>query len=119
MHQAARKSLGLIGDELRQKSVENEATHQEQIGKRRQKSQSPRTRISSSPGGKNYKAQREDAWNIITQARVNRSRYQWNEGNYEDEEKEMGILCFIRRVRRTQVPKGFKLPHDQQKYDGS
>jgi hypothetical protein len=28
-----------------------------------------------------------------------------------------GCLCFTRRVRRTQVPKGFKLPHDQQKYD--
>jgi hypothetical protein len=30
----------------------------------------------------------------------------------------MGTLCFTRRVRRTRVPKGFKLPHDQQKYDG-
>jgi hypothetical protein len=64
-------------------------------------------------------AQREDAQNIITQARVNRSRYEWYEGNYEDEEKEMGVLCFTRRLHRTQVPKGFKLPHDQQKYDGS
>jgi hypothetical protein len=31
----------------------------------------------------------------------------------------MGALCFTRRVRRTRVPKEFKLPHDQQKYDGS
>jgi hypothetical protein len=31
----------------------------------------------------------------------------------------MGALCFTRRVRRKRVPKGFKLPHDQQKYDGS
>jgi hypothetical protein len=31
----------------------------------------------------------------------------------------MGALCFTRRVRRTRVSKGFKLPHDQQKYDGS
>jgi hypothetical protein len=50
---------------------------------------------------------------------VNKSRYAWDEGNYEDEEKEMGVLCFTQRVRRTRVPKGFKLPHDQQKYDGS
>jgi hypothetical protein len=50
---------------------------------------------------------------------VNKSRYAWDEENYEDEEKEMGSLCFSRRVRRTRVPKGFKLPHDQQKYDGS
>jgi hypothetical protein len=31
----------------------------------------------------------------------------------------MGVLCFTRRVRKTRVPKGFRLPHDQQKYDGS
>jgi hypothetical protein len=50
---------------------------------------------------------------------MNKARYAWKEENYEDDEKEMGVLCFTRRVRRTQVPKGFKLPHDQQKYDGS
>jgi hypothetical protein len=32
---------------------------------------------------------------------------------------EMGAACFTHRVHRTLVPKGFKLPHDQQKYDGS
>jgi hypothetical protein len=99
--------------------LEKEATQHKQTGKRSQKSQSPQTRRSGSPGRKNYKAQRKDARNIITQARVNRSHYEWDEGNYEDEEKEMGALCFTRRVRRTQVPKGFKLPHNQQKYDGS
>jgi hypothetical protein len=31
----------------------------------------------------------------------------------------MGAPCFTRRVRITPVPKGFKLPHDQQKYNGS
>jgi hypothetical protein len=46
-------------------------------------------------------------------------RYAWREENYEDDKKEMGALCFTQRVRRTRVPKGFKLPHDQQKYDGS
>jgi hypothetical protein len=50
---------------------------------------------------------------------MNKSRYVWDEENYEDEEKEMGASCFTRRVRRTRVAKGFKLPHDQQKYDGS
>jgi hypothetical protein len=50
---------------------------------------------------------------------VNKARYVWNEENYEDNKKEMGALCFARRVRRTRVPKGFKLPHDQQKYDGT
>jgi hypothetical protein len=50
---------------------------------------------------------------------VKKSCYAWDEENYNDEEKEMGALCFTRRVRRTRVPKGFKLPPDQQKYDGS
>jgi hypothetical protein len=31
----------------------------------------------------------------------------------------MGASCFTHRVRKTQVSKGFKLPHDQQKYVGS
>jgi hypothetical protein len=57
--------------------------------------------------------------NIIAQVRVNNAHYTWREENYEDDEKEMGALCFTRRVCRTRVPKGFKLPHDQQKYDGS
>jgi hypothetical protein len=45
--------------------------------------------------------------------------YAWREENYEDDEKEMGALCFTRRVCKMRVPKGFKLPHDQEKYDGS
>jgi hypothetical protein len=65
------------------------------------------------------KKRKEDARNIIAQARVNNSRYACREENYEDDEKEMGALCFTRRVRKTRVPKGFKLPHDQEKYEGS
>jgi hypothetical protein len=48
-----------------------------------------------------------------------RSRSPNEKCDYEDDEKEMGASCFTRRVRTTPVPKGFKLPHDQQKYDGS
>jgi hypothetical protein len=62
---------------------------------------------------------KENARNIIAQARVNKSCHAWREENYEDDGKEMGALCFTCRVRKTRVPKGFKLPHDQQKYDGS
>jgi hypothetical protein len=50
---------------------------------------------------------------------VNKVRYAWNKENYEGNKKELGALCFTQRVRRTRVPKLFKLPHDQQKYDGS
>jgi hypothetical protein len=70
-------------------------------------------------GDEKHQTRREDARNIIAQARVNKARHAWKEENYEDDEKEMGALCFTRRVHRMRVPKGFKLPHDQQKYDGS
>jgi hypothetical protein len=112
MHQAAIKSLGLVGDELKQKSLGRESTYHEHTRRRSQKSQSLQTRRTNSPGREDHEARREDAWNIIAHARVNKSCYAWDEENYEDEEKEMGALCFTRRVRRTWVPKGFKLPHD-------
>jgi hypothetical protein len=48
-----------------------------------------------------------------------RSRSPNEKRDYEVDEKEMGASCFTRSVRTTPVPKGFKLPHDQQKYDGS
>jgi hypothetical protein len=94
MHQAAIKSLELVGDGLKQKSLGREPTHHGHTGKRSQKSQSPQTRRSNSPDKENHEARRKDARSIITQARVNKSRYAWDEGNYEDEEKEMGALCF-------------------------
>jgi hypothetical protein len=119
MHQAAIKSLGLVGDKLKQKSVGKKSTYHEHTRRRSQRSQSPLSQKTSSPGKTDNEARREDTRNIITQARVNKARYAWDEENYEDEEKEMGALCFTQRVRRMRVPKGFKLPHDQQKYDGS
>jgi hypothetical protein len=74
---------------------------------------------SESSEEKEQQKKKEDARSTIAQARVNKSRHAWREENYEDDDKDMGALCFTRRVRRTWVPKGFKLPHDQNKYDGS
>jgi hypothetical protein len=119
MHQAAIKSLGLVGDKLKQHSSENKSTYYEDKGKKGRRYQSSQNQRSNSTSDEDRKARTTDARNIIAQSRVNKVRYAWNEENYEDDEKEMGALCFIRRIRRMQVPKGFKLPHDQQKYDGS
>jgi hypothetical protein len=119
MHQAAIRSLGLVEDRLRKHSPEKKVTYYEDKGKENFKYQPSQSQTSDSSGDKKCRARREDARNIIAQARVNNARYAWKEENYEDDEKEMGVLCFTRRVRRTRVPKGFKLPHDQQKYDGS
>jgi hypothetical protein len=87
--------------------------------KERFKRQPSQNKTSELSDDEKRRARKEDARSIIAQARVNNVRYTWKEENYEDKEKEMGALCFTRRVRGTWVPKGFKLPHDQQKYDGS
>jgi hypothetical protein len=117
MHQAAIKSLGLVEDRLRKHSIEKKTTRYEDKGKKSIKYQSSQT--SDSLGDKKRRAQKEDASNIIAQTRVNKAQHAWKEENYEDDEKEIGALCFTRRVCKTRVPKGFKPPHDQQKYDGS
>jgi hypothetical protein len=119
MHQAAIKSLGLVEDRLRKYSPEKKTTHYEDKGKKSIKYQSSQSQTSDSSDDKKRRARREDARNIIAQTTMNNARYVWKEENYKDDEKEMGALCFTRRVRRTRVLKGFKLPHDQQKYDGS
>jgi hypothetical protein len=119
MHQAAIRSLGLVEDRLRKHSPEKKTTRYEDKGKESVKYQSSQSQTSDSSGDEKRRARWEDARNIIAQTRVNNACYAWKEENYEDNEKEMGALCFTRSIRRTRVPKGFKLPHDQQKYDGS
>jgi hypothetical protein len=94
-------------------------THHKEKRRENFKRRPSQSQTSESSGDEKSKGRREDARNIIAQARVNNACYAWREENYEDDEKEMGTLCFTRRVRRTRVPKGFKLPRDQQKYDGS
>jgi hypothetical protein len=119
MHQAAIRSLGLVENRLRRRSPERKATYYEDEEKKNFKRKPSQSQTSESSGDEKRKARREDARNIIAQARVNNALYTWKEENYEDDKKEMGALCFTRRVRRMRVPKGFKLSHDQQKYDGS
>jgi hypothetical protein len=119
MHQAAIRSLGLVDDRLRKHSPEKKTTCHKEKRRESFKRQPSQSQTSESSGDEKRKARREDTRNIIAQARVNNARYAWKEENYEDDEKEMSTLCFTQRVRRTRIPKGFKLPHVQQKYDGS
>jgi hypothetical protein len=119
MPQAAIRSLGLVEDKLRGNISEKKSTYRSERQKEEVKRKSSRNKTSESSEDEKRQKRKEDARNIIAQERVNNSRYAWREENYEDNEKEMGALCFTRRVRKTRVPKGFKLPHDQEKYDGS
>jgi hypothetical protein len=119
MHQAAIRSLGLVEDKLRGNLPEKKSTHRREKQKEEVKRKSSQNETSESSEDEKRQKRKEDARNIIAQARVNNSCYAWREENYEDNEKEMGALCFTRRVRKMRVPKGFKLSHDQEKYDGS
>jgi hypothetical protein len=119
MHQDAIRSLGLVEDKFRGNISEKKSTHRSERQKEEVKCKSSRNKTSESSEDEKRQKRKEDARNIIAQARVNNSRYAWRKENYEDNEKEMGALCFTCRVRKTRVPKGFKLPHDQGKYDGS
>jgi hypothetical protein len=119
MHQATIWSLGLVEEKLKGNISEKKLTHRSEREKEEVKRKSSRNKMSESSEDEKRQKRKEDARNIIAQARVNNSRYAWREENYEDNEKEIGALCFTHRVRKTRVPKGFKLPHDQEKYDGS
>jgi hypothetical protein len=101
------------------KLPEEKAIQRKERRKEEFKRKSSRNESSESSGDESRQKWKEDTRSIIAQAQVNNSRYAWREENYEDDEKEMGALCFTRRVCKTRVPKGFKLPHDQENYDGS
>jgi hypothetical protein len=119
MHQAAIRSLGIVEDKIRRKGPEMKSTSYKKRRKEKFKYNITQSEFSESSEEGRRQKRKEDARNIIAQARVNKSRHAWSEENYEDDKREMGALCFTRRVRKMRVPKGFKLPHDQQKYDGS
>jgi hypothetical protein len=101
MHQATIRSLGLVEDRLRKHSPEKKVTYHKDKGKENFKHQPSQSQTSESSGDEQRRARREDARNVIAQARVNNARYAWKEENYEDDKKEMGALCFTQRVHRT------------------
>jgi hypothetical protein len=115
MHRATVRSLGIVEGKIREQGLEIKSTSR----KEKFRYNYTDSDYSESSEEKKHQRKKEDARSIIAQARVNKSRHAWREENYEDDDKDMGALCFTRRVRRTWVPKGFKLPHDQNKYDGS
>jgi hypothetical protein len=119
MHQATIRSLGIVEDKIMGKGLGAKSISYKEGQKEEFKHKITRNESSESSEEERRQNRKEDARNIIAQARVNKSRHAWREENYEDDEKEMGALYFTRRVRKMRVPKGFKLPHDQQKYDGS
>jgi hypothetical protein len=77
------------------------------------------TIVLSAGVGVNDPGHHHQSTTIAQGTKTRRSKSPKKAYDYEDDEKEMGAPCFTRRVHSIVVPKGFKLPHDQQKYDGS
>jgi hypothetical protein len=100
MHQAAIRSLRLVEDKLMGKLPEEKVTRGKERRKEEFKRKSSQNEPNDSSEDEKQQKRKEDARNIIAQARVNNSRYAWREENYEDDEKEIGALCFTRRVRK-------------------
>ena len=62
-----------------------------------------------------------DTRDTTTQERVDRARQERRERRHSpevDDEDMCGLPCFTRRVRKTRVPSGFKLPDNYKKFDG-
>jgi hypothetical protein len=115
MHRAALNGLKMVGNKLSAKEEEayrNKGNHKSRSPHRHN---SPRhrsgSRRSRTPSPRRHKSPKYRG--------TQRSRSPNKMYDYEDDEKEMGASCFTHRVRTTPVPKGFKLPYNQQKYYGS
>jgi hypothetical protein len=119
MYRAAIRSLGIVEGKIKEQGLEDKSIKHKGNQKEKFRYNHSDNYYSESSEEVKRRKRKEDARSIIAQARVNKSRHAWREENYEDNDKDMGALCFTRRVRKTKVPKGFKLPHDQDKYDGS
>jgi hypothetical protein len=115
MHRAALQGLKMVGNKLSAKEEEahrNKGTH---------KPRSPRRHNSPrhGSGSRRSRTPLPGRYNSPKNKGTRRSRTPNRAYDYEDDEKEMGVPCFTHKVRIMPVPKGFKLPHDQQKYDRS
>jgi hypothetical protein len=75
MHQDAIRSLGLVEDKLRKHLPEKKATYHKEKRKEGLKRQPSQNKTSESSGDEKHKTRKEDARNIIAQARVNNARY--------------------------------------------
>jgi hypothetical protein len=81
MYQAAIRSLGLVEDKLRKHLTEEKATYHREKRKEGLNRQPSQNETSESSGDKKRRTRKEDARNIIAQARVNNARYTWKEEN--------------------------------------
>jgi hypothetical protein len=105
MHRAAIRSLGIVESKIREKGPETKSTSYKENQKEKFRYNLTDNEYNESSEEERPLKRKEDARSVIAQARENKSRHTWREENYEDNDKEMGALCFTCRVRKTWVPK--------------
>jgi hypothetical protein len=79
MHQAAIRSLRLVEDKLMGKLLEEKVTRGKGRRKEESKRKSSRNEPNDSSEDEKQQKRKEDARNVLAQARVNNSRYAWRE----------------------------------------
>jgi hypothetical protein len=100
MHRAAMRSLGIVENKIREKGPKTKSTSCKENQKEKYRYNFTGNEYNESSEEEMRQKRKEDARNIIVQARVNKSRHAWREENYEDNDKDMGVLCFTHRVRK-------------------
>src|SRR3954467_930350 len=126
MHRSALTALGLIGAALHEDA---HAEPKKKAPARRDRSPTPsseteeehdlpRRKKSSHRHKGNY-----DARDALTQRKIDKARAKRacsSESEMDEDEGELcGARCFSRSVRRTRMPRNFKLPLDTPKFDGT
>jgi hypothetical protein len=82
----------LVEDRLKKHPSEEKATYHKEKRRENFKRRSSQSQANESSSDEKRKVRKENTMNIIAQARVNNARYAWREENYEDDEKEMGVI---------------------------
>ena len=120
VHRTTVASLGLIG-----RALDEVATPAAQPRVEPPQTRTSPPRRDSSPRHRDRADY--DARNDLTQRRVDRFRARRRSRGSTDEDDDdeegdieaCGAECFRRRIHRTQMPQGFKLPAETPKYDGT
>jgi hypothetical protein len=105
MHQAAIRNLRIVERKIREKGPDTKSTSYNEKQKEKLRYNFTDNEYSESSEEERRQKRKEDARNIIAQARVNKSRLAWREENYEDDNKEMGAFCFTRGFAKLGYPK--------------
>src|SRR3954464_9137433 len=125
MHKSALTGLGLVGATLHQEAP-TEPKKKATVRFNRSPTPSseeeyhdlPRRHKSSRHRSRDY-----DARDVLTQSKIDKAQAKRacsSESEMDEDEGELcGARCFSRSVRRTRMPRNFKLPSDTAKFDGT